>query len=327
MGIAWTDYNSDGYLDAYVTRIHTSSLYQNNAGVFTDIAEQAGALRNGMSWGIVAADFDLDRDEDLFIVNTYTFDQTNPSFLYENRGGWFANVAPAAGVSFRQDAFGTASGDFNRDGYPDLVISNTNGRHRLLLNAGEVEGRYARIKLEGHETNRMAIGARIRVVTDSTIQHRFVSGGDGYCSQQSQVLHVGLGEATQIDTLDVYWRPDFTERFTNLPPDSLYHIIEGHGIATNAQAELTIPSEFRLEQNYPNPFHTTTTFQFYLAQPTMVRLDVYDVLGRPVQTLRNELVPAGTHQQTFGAEGFPPGVYWYRAVAGTQVRIKKMVVQ
>jgi hypothetical protein len=86
------------------------------------------------------------------------------------------------------------------------------------------------------------------------------------------------------------------------------------GIATSV--EESTPQAFRLLQNYPNPFNPTTVVSFQLPVASMVRLVVYDLLGREVATLVNEMQVAGTHSVTFDARGLSSGSYLCRLTAG-----------
>jgi hypothetical protein len=72
-----------------------------------------------------------------------------------------------------------------------------------------------------------------------------------------------------------------------------------------------MPSEFSLKQNYPNPFNSTTTIEFSLAQPGHVKLKIYDVRGRQVESLLNGHFSAGVHKTTWHAKA-PSGLYFYR---------------
>lgn len=87
-----------------------------------------------------------------------------------------------------------------------------------------------------------------------------------------------------------------------------------------------LPNEFRLEQNYPNPFNPSTTISFQLPAASDVRLVVYDVLGREVETLVDERISAGTHQVTFDGTGLSSGVYVCRMTAGTDHETLKMLL-
>jgi len=72
------------------------------------------------------------------------------------------------------------------------------------------------------------------------------------------------------------------------------------------------PKEFRLEQNFPNPFNPSTTLEFAVPTSRLVLIKVYDVLGREIATLVNEVLQPGIHRARWNAAGFPSGVYFFR---------------
>jgi hypothetical protein len=90
--------------------------------------------------------------------------------------------------------------------------------------------------------------------------------------------------------------------------------------------ESQVPAQFELAQNYPNPFNPTTTIEFGLPQAGVVRLQVFDVTGRLVQTLVNESRSAGYHQVQFNASGLASGVYFYRLSSSQGVVTKKLML-
>lgn len=92
------------------------------------------------------------------------------------------------------------------------------------------------------------------------------------------------------------------------------------------------PTVFSLDQNFPNPFNPTTKIQYQLPIDSRVTLKVYDVLGREVATLMNDVRPAGYHDAQWDASNVASGVYFYRMEAqaltggsGFQ-QIKKLMV-
>jgi hypothetical protein len=93
----------------------------------------------------------------------------------------------------------------------------------------------------------------------------------------------------------------------------------GHG-----QAE---PGAFRLDQNYPNPFNSATVMSYELRVKSRVRLVVYDLLGREVATLVNEVKAPGTYTATWDGGRFASGMYFCRLAAGGYVQTRKMVLQ
>jgi hypothetical protein len=85
-------------------------------------------------------------------------------------------------------------------------------------------------------------------------------------------------------------------------------------------------SSFALSQNYPNPFNPATTIRYDVAVRGLVTLKVYDILGREVSTLVNQVRDAGAYEVSFNAARFASGIYFYRLQAGSFVQTKKMVL-
>jgi spore coat protein A len=85
-------------------------------------------------------------------------------------------------------------------------------------------------------------------------------------------------------------------------------------------------TDFSLDQNYPNPFNPSTTINFTTPQDAQVTLKIFDVLGKEVGTLINQVVPSGNHEVQFDATGIPSGVYFYTLTAGNFVESKKMML-
>jgi hypothetical protein len=87
-----------------------------------------------------------------------------------------------------------------------------------------------------------------------------------------------------------------------------------------------LPGEFQLMQNYPNPFNPTTVVRFQLPVASMVRLAVYDILGREVAVLVNERMDAGVHEIKFDGSNLASSVYLYRIQAGDFVQTRKLLL-
>ncbi len=87
-----------------------------------------------------------------------------------------------------------------------------------------------------------------------------------------------------------------------------------------------LPKNYVLHQNYPNPFNPVTTIEFELPERVWVELIVYDVAGREVRRLVDEILDAGHHSVKFDASGLPSGVYFYILRAGGFVEVKKMIL-
>jgi len=95
------------------------------------------------------------------------------------------------------------------------------------------------------------------------------------------------------------------------------------GIDDNITA---IPNEFILSQNYPNPFNPTTKIRFSIPQYSTVALKIFDVLGREVNTIIQEEIPAGEYEIEFNGKELTSGIYFYRLSAGSYLETRKMIL-
>jgi hypothetical protein len=87
-----------------------------------------------------------------------------------------------------------------------------------------------------------------------------------------------------------------------------------------------LPTQFALSQNHPNPFNPTTTINFQLPSASHVQLKVFDVLGREVATLVNEMKAGGSYSVSFNAAPFNSGIYFYKIAAGEFSKTLRMVL-
>jgi hypothetical protein len=87
-----------------------------------------------------------------------------------------------------------------------------------------------------------------------------------------------------------------------------------------------IPSKFTLYQNYPNPFNPSTTIEFDIPERTNVKLVIYDILGREVETLIDKELEPGKYKLNFTATNLPSGVYFYTLKTSKSIQTKKMLL-
>jgi hypothetical protein len=87
-----------------------------------------------------------------------------------------------------------------------------------------------------------------------------------------------------------------------------------------------LPQTFRMGQNYPNPFNPTTTIPIELAGDGYIRLEIYDITGRRLETLLNEYRPAGRHEITWTATRYASGVYLYHLITPETTHTQKMIL-
>lgn len=99
------------------------------------------------------------------------------------------------------------------------------------------------------------------------------------------------------------------------------------GIVPVTEPEKALPLGFELGQNYPNPFNPLTHIEFGLSHRSDVRLKLYNILGREIATLVDQIVAPGRWSAEWDATGFPSGVYFYRLqLDGDRVQTKKMMI-
>jgi hypothetical protein len=199
-------------------------------------------------------------------------------------------------------------------------------------------------------------GGAPAATNDATWIHKFFNtqtwttpGGD-YLSTPSAALSVGgVGSYTWEDTLlwadVVSWHASpasnfgwillgdettqsvkrFNARNDSLPANRPQLIIE-YTVPTGVLPSSGVPSDFVLEQNFPNPFNPATSISFALPNSGFTTLAVYDLLGNHVASLVNGQVSAGRHTVQFDAYGLASGIYFYRLQSGHYSGVKKLIV-
>jgi Ca-activated chloride channel homolog len=132
-----------------------------------------------------------------------------------------------------------------------------------------------------------------------------------------------VGEKPELVTQII----DLSIKYSVLTPYTAFLVVEpSTGSSAAVDEETTSPVSFRLWQNFPNPFNPTTIIRYQLPTTCRVRLVVYDLLGREVAILVDEMITAGAHDVTFDATGLSSGMYMYRLTAGAYIASHTMIV-
>lgn len=190
----------------------------------------------------------------------------------------------------------------------------------------------------------------------------FAGGGDGRVELRNLLVKIGLDERetlqklanldsleSRIDTLeyklDHHYHTYLTGRGTGhnnteanttlsifeegtitgtTPP--VYSDSEPENIPEEEIENKSVPDDFSVGQNYPNPFNPSTKISFAISAQGLVTIKVFDILGRQVKVLMNEIKAPGYYEISFNASNLPSGTYIYEVRAGSFVETKKMIL-
>lgn len=233
MGLGVGDYDNDGKVDFHITNFSDDSntLYRNDGDAnFTDVTFQVGLGEPTipfLGWGTSFLDFDNDGWKDLIVANGHVYPavddfQWGTSYAQQlllfrnskraanNRETKFERVAaaPNSGLATAHAARGLAIADFDQDGKEDLIVSCVDSSPAILRNVETKKNNWLDVKLVGNTTKKTpkdAIGSKI-FVTAGNLRQRFdLTSGAGYASQNEQIVHIGLGDNTRVDDLQIVW--------------------------------------------------------------------------------------------------------------------------
>jgi predicted transport protein len=256
------DYDNDGWLDIFLCAYEFDKslgyyeaaeklnypmqeeskmkLYRNNRdGTFTNVADKVGLDRVANAMGSNFGDIDNDGFLD-FYLGTGNPDMKSiiPNRLFKNvKGQSFEDVTTAARVGNLQKGHGVAFADLDFDGDQDIFIEvggsfkGDRNRNSLYMNPGQGENNWIAIKLEGVQSNRLAIGSRIKVTYHENNEQRHVyrdvnSGGS--FGSSPILAHIGIGTATVIDYIEIQWSgSNLKQEFTKVSPNQQIRIQEG----------------------------------------------------------------------------------------------------
>ena len=252
MGIAIGDYLHTGLPSVFVTDFSSdyTPLYRNDGDwTFQDVSYRSGVGFPSLpwvKWGAAFVDADNDGWPDLMYANGHVYPQVEslpgdgfrePKQLYMNLGnGGFCDASDQAGLALQEKRVsrGLAVGDLFNDGNMDIVVEDLEGSPMVLRNRGvAVNGKaphWVSFELTGTKSNRLAIGARVKIVAGGLTQTEEIHSGGSYLSQNDLRVHFGLGAASKIDSVEIRWPTGPTQTLKDLAADHFYHVLEGNGI-------------------------------------------------------------------------------------------------
>ena len=240
------------------------------APIFSEVGMQAGIAGTDWSWSPLAADYDLDGDQDLLITNGFPRDVTDRDFMDYNvnlgaltppemlieqiptvklANYAFANTGTAVphfeqttadwGMSQPSFSNGAAYADFDRDGDLDYVVNNINDSAFVYVNhsAAAETANWLAVRLEGDAQNPQGLGAQLTLTTASTTQYRYVSPYRGYLSSTGTMAHFGGILGNKKTSLRVTWPDGRVQVLDDLVPGQ--YLTLRH---TDARAETPSPT-------------------------------------------------------------------------------------
>jgi hypothetical protein len=355
MGIAIGDYDHDQDLDYYTTNIGLNHLYTNNGdGTFSDGTAAAGVgdqyVQWGsplytVGWGTAFVDLDNDRWQDLVVSNGHMpaanfilNDIENPNRIFFNNGdGTFTENGSALGAADTGVCRGFAYADYDQDGDMDLLYANiesfyTSYPDKFILLENELNSgnNWLQLKLHGTVNNLDAYGAKVRVEVDGDIWIDEVQGGSSHGSQNSSILQIGLGSASQVDELTVIWPGGWEQSIENVPANQLLNIFEDTSSTVINQLPVLDNGIGMLVR--PNPVVNGTRVAFDLPIALrQARVQVIDPSGRSVALLHDGALPSGRSILSWdgadaGGQRLVPGTYHIQLVSPEAVAVQPVLV-
>lgn len=249
MGLAVGDYNNDGLVDFMFSNtgstlpralakgdIKDASLFNEkwilfrNDGdfKFTDTADETKIADYEFSWGCTFADMNNDGLQDLMVAENYVDLAPNKlfrlksRFLVQKEDGTFAPTEEKSGVVNPHFAITSLVSDFNQDGYLDMIWVNIDSPSLAYINKGGTNN-YLQVDI-GESVN--AQGAKVTVVTPEGTLTEWLVTGEGLASDQTALLHFGLGTTQKVNKITVNYSNDSIYEVNNPKINSVINVME-----------------------------------------------------------------------------------------------------
>ena len=214
--------------------LNPPKLFLNTGAGFINNTGNAGLSTPVNCFSTVAGDFDNDMDVDIYMACQHP-PENLPNILYENQGdGTFIAVPDAGGAAGSSDggANNVAVADYDLDGFLDLYVINgsgepplTDGPDQLFHNIGN-SNNWIEIDLEGVNSNRDGVGAKIYVTAGGKTQLREQNNAVHTWAQSHQRVHFGLADNTVIDNITIEWPNGYKQEINKVSANQILHVLE-----------------------------------------------------------------------------------------------------
>ena len=314
MSVTIGDYNSDSWLDIYVTNdvVGNVLLKNNGNGTFSDETLSSNTAMNSVAWGSVFLDAENDGDLDIYVsaehdgtvsgyLSSALFTNNNDEYILENEA-----IPDDYAISYSN-----AIGDIDNDGYPEILVNNINHDNIFLWkNNSNNTNNWLKVKLEGTISNRNGVGSMIEISVNGEKQYRYTLIGEGYLSQNSASEIFGIGDATVIDYVKVNWLSGTEDIFYSVSPNQNLKIVEGSSLSI----EESNTSEIKL---FPIP--TTEILNIESSLP-IEEVMVYSLLGEV-----NISAYMNKNEISLDVASLEPGIYFLRLSLNSSQEIIKFI--
>jgi hypothetical protein len=191
---------------------------------------------------------------------------------------------------------------------------------RIDYRAGDKPPSVFAIDLDGDGDNDLAVAN-----WDSDNVSVLLNNGDGTFQA---AINYGAGNGpSSVFAVDLDGDGDNDLAVANIESDDISILINlSDATGEDSSPETYLPENYGISQNYPNPFNTSTLIQYSLPSPSDVTIEIYDILGRKVETLVQGEQQAGYHQVIWNVEDATSGMYFYKIQAGDYAETRKIVL-
>jgi len=245
MGAEFRDLDNDGLPDIWhtATELETFPLFRNiGNGMFVDYTGRSGLARYTLEmsgWGNGVGDFDNDGLKDLIVGRGNVLDNisdfsertfSEPLSIFRNIGNMKFEEVMTEKDSTTQVKLpyrGVVIGDLFNRGQLDVVTTALNNKARILRNATSNSNNWIKLQLVGVKSNRMAIGAQLKLTTeDGSNQYDVISTTAGYQASRDPRAHFGLGPFTSAKEVEIKWPSGTRQVVKDLPANKIHKIEE-----------------------------------------------------------------------------------------------------
>lgn len=323
-------------------------LHLNNGnGTFSEIGQLAGISNTDWSWSALLADYDNDGFKDCYITNGYLRDYTNRDFLkfwgnylvkqtvkkdsiryldivemmpstmtknysFRNNGNLgFTNTSADWGVDQLLMSNGAAFADLDNDGDLDLVVNNINANASLYRNETKLH-HYLEVKLKGSGMNTQGIGTKLFCYAGGHMQLLEQQPTRGYQSAVSPLLHFGVGNAAQVDSLKIIWLNGRTQTLYNIPVNQVLTVDQQQAKDNFMYPRTMPPSKFTQVRPMLDFEHAQPDYIDFKRQPLM------PVMFSPCgpQMAKGDLNGDGLEDIFIGSTQGQPGILYLQQIDG-----------